>query len=190
MRWFEAHLPDRGVTLRSLRPEMVGLSIAGPRARDLLQRLTHHDVSTKSFPFLSFREMELGMIPAKVGRMTFTGDLGYELWVTADYQLALYGSPARSRAGLRISAGGRRTRAAGEELGHLGARVPPPIYGPFDRARSLRRSQQGGFQRPRRGAEGKGKRRQAASRDARRRRSPPTSSATSRFGDAARSRAG
>ncbi|MBV9523875.1 MAG: GcvT family protein, partial [Alphaproteobacteria bacterium] len=84
MRWFEAHLPDRGVALRSLRPELVGLSIAGPRARELLQRLTHEDVSNAAFPFLSFRAMELGMVPAKVGRMSFTGDLGYELWVGTD----------------------------------------------------------------------------------------------------------
>ena len=134
MRWFEAHLPERGVALRSLRPEMVGLSIAGPRARDLLQRLTHRDVSTKSFPFLSFREMELGMIPAKVGRMTFTGDLGYELWVTADYQLALYDLLLREGTELGLGHfGGRAQNALRlEKSWGTWAREFRPIYGPFE----------------------------------------------------------
>src|SRR5262249_30116833 len=67
MRWFESQLPDHGVAIRPLRSELVGLSIAGPRSRELLQRLTPQDVSTAAFPFLSFSEMELGMLPAKVG---------------------------------------------------------------------------------------------------------------------------
>ena len=134
LRWFEAHLPERGVALRSLRPEMVGLSIAGPRARDLLQRLTHQDVSTKAMPFLSFREMELGMVPAKIGRMTFTGDLGYEIWVTADYQLALYELLLREGAELGLGHVGSRAQNALrlEKSWGTWAREFRPIYGPFE----------------------------------------------------------
>src|SRR6266849_2946099 len=134
LRWFEAHLPDRGVVLRSLRPEMVGLSIAGPRARDLLQRLTQHDVSTKAMPFLSFREIELGMIPAKIGRMTFTGDLGYEIWVTSDYQLALYELLLREGAELGVGHVGSRAQNALrlEKSWGTWAREFRPIYGPFE----------------------------------------------------------
>ncbi|MFI4989115.1 MAG: FAD-dependent oxidoreductase, partial [Alphaproteobacteria bacterium] len=109
MRWFEAHLPERGVALRPLGPELAGLSIAGPKSRELLARLTDADVSNEAFPFLAFREIAVGMTPAKVGRITFTGDLGYELWVGADYQRALYDA----------------ILAAGRELGlrHFGARA-------------------------------------------------------------------
>ena len=91
LRWFDAHLPEDGsVTLRCVASELTGFSVAGPRSRELLARLTHDDLSTEAFPFLSFRRMELGMVPAMVGRITFTGDLGYEIWVRPDFQLALY----------------------------------------------------------------------------------------------------
>ena len=90
LRWLEARLPATGVTLRSLRTELLGFAIAGPKARDLLARICADDVSNAAFPFLGFRETTVGMIPAKIGRISFTGELGYEIWVTADYQLALY----------------------------------------------------------------------------------------------------
>src|SRR4029079_2239369 len=48
------------------------------------------DVSNLALPFLSFRERAVGIIPAKIGRISFTGELGYEIWVTSDYQLQLY----------------------------------------------------------------------------------------------------
>src|SRR5437764_15034422 len=70
--------------------EYVGLSVAGPHSRALLQSLTREDLSSAAFPFLSFRALDVGMIPALVGRISFTGDLGYEIWVTSDYQRALY----------------------------------------------------------------------------------------------------
>ncbi|WP_299391738.1 FAD-dependent oxidoreductase [Pelagibius sp.] len=90
LRWFERHMAEEGVALRSLRNEMVGFSIAGPKARELLARLTAEDVSNEAFPFMAFRSMALGMVPAWVGRISFTGDLGYEIWVSPDYQLRLY----------------------------------------------------------------------------------------------------
>ena len=70
--------------------EYVGLSVAGPNSRALLQSLVRDDLSSATFPFMSFRRMDVGMIPAFVGRVSFTGDLGYEIWVTTDYQRALF----------------------------------------------------------------------------------------------------
>src|SRR5499427_5217641 len=109
LRWFEAHLPPTGVSLRALRTELLGLAIAGPKARELLSRLTSNDVSNEAFPFLSFRSMEVAMLPVRVGRISFTGELGYEIWVPADCQLALY----------------QAIVAAGADLGlrHFGARA-------------------------------------------------------------------
>ena len=110
LRWFEAHLPEDGsVQLRCIASELTGFSIAEPNSRELLSRLTHDDVSKEAFPFLSFRKMELGLVPALVGRITFTGDLGYEIWVRPDFQLALY----------------EAILAAGEDLGlrHFGGRA-------------------------------------------------------------------
>ena len=76
-------------SLRSLRSGLVGLSIAGPKSRELLARISGEDVSNAAFPFMQYRQMDLGMIPARVGRLTFTGDLGYEIWVTPDYHVSL-----------------------------------------------------------------------------------------------------
>jgi dimethylglycine dehydrogenase len=90
LRWFELHAPKDGIIIRGASMDYPGLSIAGPKSRALLQALTHVDVSNEKFPFLSFRKMDVGMIPAYVGRVSFTGDLGYEIWVRPCYQRALY----------------------------------------------------------------------------------------------------
>ena len=74
MRWFEAHLPERGVGLRNISLDRVGFQIAGPKARELLARVTRADVSNEAIPFLAVREIEVGLVPAIVCRITYTGD--------------------------------------------------------------------------------------------------------------------
>jgi len=133
-RWFERHPPPAGVTVRPCAMQYVGLSLAGPRSRALLQGLTHEDLSSAAFPFLSFRRMDVGMIPALVGRITFTGDLGYEIWVTSEYQRALYdllrGAGAEHGLGLF---GGRALNAMRLEKSFgTWAREYRPIYGPYE----------------------------------------------------------
>jgi dimethylglycine dehydrogenase len=109
LRWFEAQLPPAGVSLRSLRSGLTGLSVAGPQARELLARVAEGDVSNAAFPFLAIRPLEVGGVPCLVGRISFTGDLGYEIWCAPDGQLTLY----------------ERLLAAGEdlELRHCGGRA-------------------------------------------------------------------
>jgi dimethylglycine dehydrogenase len=112
----------------------MGLSIAGPNSRALLAGLTGEDLSTEKFPFMSYRRMDVGMIPAFVGRITFTGDLGYELWVTPDYHAALYDTLVAAGAafGLR-HVGLRALNSMRLEKGFgTWAREYRPIYGPFE----------------------------------------------------------
>src|ERR1700681_842660 len=92
--------------------EYVGLSVAGPKSRALLHSLVRDDLSTGKIPLMSFRRMDVGMVPAFVGRVSFTGDLGCEIWVTTDYQRALYDSliEAGRELGAR-SFGGRALNA-------------------------------------------------------------------------------
>ncbi|MGH9271204.1 MAG: aminomethyltransferase family protein, partial [Ilumatobacteraceae bacterium] len=90
-RWFLAHLPaDSAIRFEVLALSLVGLSVAGPRARDVLQSVTTTSLATADFPFMAFRHVDLGMVPAWVGRMTYTGDLGYEIWVAPEHQRALF----------------------------------------------------------------------------------------------------
>jgi len=100
-RWFRAritsHLKTDGapVTYRPLGHELAGLSLAGPAARDVLAAVAGSsaagaDVSGDAFAFRDIRRMDLDMVPAIVGRITFTGDLGYECWVPASLQQRLF----------------------------------------------------------------------------------------------------
>jgi dimethylglycine dehydrogenase len=91
MRWFEQQLPaDGSVRVKRFDMGLVGLSIAGPKSRDLLQRLTDEDVSKAAFKFLDHRAMDIANVPALINRVTYTGDLGYEIWVAPEYQRRLY----------------------------------------------------------------------------------------------------
>jgi dimethylglycine dehydrogenase len=134
MRWFEAHAPSSGVTIRSLRTQLMGLSIAGPHARALLAKISGEDVSTAAFPFMSYRRMDLGMIPALVGRITFTGDLGYEIWVSPDYQLGLYDLLVAEGAEFGLAHFGIRALESLrlEKSWGIWAREYRPVYGPFE----------------------------------------------------------
>ncbi len=135
MRWFEAHLPkDGSVSVRPLTVELAGLSIAGPRARDLLAKLTDADVSNEAFPFMTFREMDLGVVPAKVGRVSFTGDLGYEIWVRSDYLLAAHDMIVEAGRELGLAHfGGRALMSLRlEKSWGTWAREYRPIYGPLE----------------------------------------------------------
>ena len=90
MRWFESHLPPDGVSVRNVSLDRIGFQIAGPRARDVLAAATSADVSNRALRFLDAREIEVGLVPALVCRISYTGDLGYEIYVDAEHQVALW----------------------------------------------------------------------------------------------------
>jgi dimethylglycine dehydrogenase len=133
-RWFERHPPPAGVSVRPCAMEYVGLSVAGPQSRALLQSLTPTDLSGAAFPFLSFRQVDVGMIPALLGRISFTGELGYEIWVTTDYQQALYDvlRAAGREQGLKLFGGRALNALRIEKSFGTWAREYRPIYGPYE----------------------------------------------------------
>ncbi|MDE2295115.1 MAG: GcvT family protein [Gammaproteobacteria bacterium] len=91
LRWFESHLPpDGSVRIHRFDLGLVGLAIAGPRARAVLERVTDEDVSATAFRFMEHRAMDVGNVPAMVNRVSYTGELGYEIWVAPEYELKLY----------------------------------------------------------------------------------------------------
>lgn len=135
MRWFEQHLPDDGsVEVSPLGLGLVGLSIAGPKARDVLAKLTHLDMSDSEFPFMDIREMDIGMAPAIVGRVSYTGDLGYELWMRPEYQRYLFDAIMDAGAEFGISLFGARALNSLRLEKSFGSwsREYRPLYGPLE----------------------------------------------------------
>ncbi len=98
MRWFLSHLPESGVSLRNVSKELIGFQIAGPHARDVLAKITEADVSNAALPFLRSALIDAGHLPVRVCRVSYTGDLGYEMYVHRDHQAALYGMLAEAGA--------------------------------------------------------------------------------------------
>ena len=90
MRWFAAQNPPADCFVRSAASTLCGFSIAGPRARELVQKLVRIDLSNAAFKLFSVKETAVGFSPALLTRAGFTGELGYEIWVTPDYCARLY----------------------------------------------------------------------------------------------------
>ena len=135
MRWFEEHLPTAGsVRIDALGLGKVGLSIAGPTARDVLQKVTRADVSKAAFPFMAIRTMDIGMSPCLVGRVSYTGDLGYEIWMAPEYQRSIYQTLMAAGEEFGIDLFGSRALNALRLEKNYGswAREYRPIYGPLE----------------------------------------------------------
>ena len=135
MRWFEKHVPkDGSVHIHRYDMGLVGLSIAGPKARDVLQALTDEDVSNSAFKFMDHRSFDVGNVPAMVNRVTYTGDLGYEIWVAPEYQRRLYlAILAAGKPFSLINFGMRALLALRLEKNFpTWYRELRPIYGPFE----------------------------------------------------------
>ncbi|MGI9307034.1 MAG: GcvT family protein [Gammaproteobacteria bacterium] len=100
-RYFLARMPKSGVQTANLSAQLHGLAIAGPRARDILAKLTREDVSAKAFRFMDIRRMETGGVPAIVARVSFTGELGYEIYCAPEYLRALHDAVQNADGDLR-----------------------------------------------------------------------------------------
>ena len=135
MRWFEQHLPDDGsVVVEALGVGLTGLTIAGQKARDLLAKVTHSDVSNAAFKFMDIRELYIGMAKCLVGRVSFTGDIGYEIWIKPEDQRMIFDLLMSEGKELGISLfGGRALNAMRLEKSYgTWAREYRPIYGPLE----------------------------------------------------------
>ncbi|MGB1080940.1 MAG: GcvT family protein [Alphaproteobacteria bacterium] len=89
-RYFNAVPRPDSVSFQSMTSGWAGFNVAGPSARELLGRLTNDDISNEAFRFMRSRQMTVAGLAAKVLRVSFTGDLGYEIYVSEANQQALY----------------------------------------------------------------------------------------------------
>ncbi len=89
--WLKRHIPDDAhCVLTNVTSGMGVISIMGPKARDLLQSLTPDDMSHAAFPFATSREIELGYGYVRASRMTFVGELGWELYIPTEFMQDTY----------------------------------------------------------------------------------------------------
>jgi 4-methylaminobutanoate oxidase (formaldehyde-forming) len=89
--WLKQHIPaDAHCVLTNISSGMGVISIMGPRSRELLQSLTPADMSDGAFPFASSQEIELGYAILRASRITFVGELGWELYVPTEFMPGVY----------------------------------------------------------------------------------------------------
>ena len=88
MRWFLDHGED-GVVVNDISDATVGFSLSGPKSRDVLAALTHQDVGNDVLPFMGCATLDVGLIRAKVGRLSVAGELGYEINCSAAEHITL-----------------------------------------------------------------------------------------------------
>jgi 4-methylaminobutanoate oxidase (formaldehyde-forming) len=89
--WIQRHLPEDGsVSLVDVTGALCCIGLWGPRARDILAATTSADVSNAAFPYLTARELAVGRVPALATRVTYVGELGWELYAPMEYGLELW----------------------------------------------------------------------------------------------------
>jgi 4-methylaminobutanoate oxidase (formaldehyde-forming) len=91
LAWIRQHAPDDGsARVTDVTSQYACLGLWGPRARQLLQPLTTTDLSNEAFPYMRARELAVGRVPCLALRVTYVGELGWELYCPAEYGLALW----------------------------------------------------------------------------------------------------
>ena len=87
-RWFEKDLPA-DVTYKNASGDWHGIALSGPKSRALLARITRDDVSNEAFKFHDLRQTFVGDVPVILNRISFSGELGYEIYCKPQYLLRL-----------------------------------------------------------------------------------------------------
>jgi 4-methylaminobutanoate oxidase (formaldehyde-forming) len=88
--WIRRNMADARVVLTDVGSTYAVLSVMGPRSRALLSRVSSADLSNAAFPFATMRPIDLGYATVLAGRITYVGELGWELYVPAEFAVAVY----------------------------------------------------------------------------------------------------
>jgi 4-methylaminobutanoate oxidase (formaldehyde-forming) len=100
--WIRRGIVDARATLTDVTSAFTVLGVMGPRSRELLRRLTSADLSTAVFPFGASREIDVGRGMARASRITYVGELGWELYVPSELAAAVYDDVVASGEGLGL----------------------------------------------------------------------------------------
>ena len=92
-RWFDSNMANSDfagtLSYKNRSDELHGIAVSGPNSRQLLQKLCRDDLSNEAMRFLDIRETFVAGVPAILARISFSGELGYEIYVAPQYQLRL-----------------------------------------------------------------------------------------------------
>jgi len=107
--WMRRHLPaDGGMRVSDVTSQWACFGIWGPRARDVLRPLTPQDLGNEAFPYMSLRETTVGNVPVRMLRVTYVGELGWEIYCPTEYGLGLWRALWEAGQPHGIVAGGYR----------------------------------------------------------------------------------
>jgi 4-methylaminobutanoate oxidase (formaldehyde-forming) len=90
--WIRQHLADDSVVVDDVTSKYACLALWGPRAREILQPLSESDLSHGAFGYMSAKEINVGAVPCLAVRVTFVGELGWELYCPSEYAVGLWDS--------------------------------------------------------------------------------------------------
>jgi len=100
--WIRRHLGETRAVLTDVTSSEAALGVMGPRSRELLSRLTDADLSNAAFPFLSSQEIWLASAPVRAARVTYVGELGWELYVPTEFAGGVYDAVVSAGDGLGL----------------------------------------------------------------------------------------
>ncbi len=93
LAWLRKHAPtDGSVGINDVTSEFCGIGLWGPRARDVLERVCDDDVSNRAFPYFASKPITIGNAPARALRVSYVGELGWEIYVPTEYGLGVWDS--------------------------------------------------------------------------------------------------
>ncbi len=91
LSWIQKHLPeDRSVTVRDVTSSRACIALCGPQARNMLKPLTRDDISNHGFPYMTCKLITIGYAPVLALRITYVGELGWELHMPMEHALYVY----------------------------------------------------------------------------------------------------
>lgn len=91
LTWLKRHTPpDAFVTVTDVTSAYSLINIQGPKSRQFLTKLTSADMSNQAFPYLTMQEIDIGYALVKALRITYLGELGWELYVPSEFSLHVY----------------------------------------------------------------------------------------------------
>src|SRR6202167_137695 len=106
--WIRQHLVDDTVAVEDVTSKYACFALWGPRARDILQPFTESDLSHDAFGYMSAKEINVGAVPCLAVRVTFVGELGWELYCPNEYAVGLWDSLMSAGATHGLVPGGYR----------------------------------------------------------------------------------